>query len=72
MNAQNRYDKDYADYLATLWDTTIKYPITRDLLKKLKVLSPYYVNKPLSVMQSAPVAVTGNVEQVIISNSNQN
>ena len=67
LNDQQRAEKDYADHLAPLRDTTLKKPITRDWLNKLKVLAPDDVKKPSSVWQFATVAVTGNVERLIIS-----
>ena len=67
LNDQQRLEKDYADFLAPLSDTSIKYPVTRDWLNKLKILGPDDVKNPSSAWQFATVAVTGNVERLIIS-----
>ena len=45
----------------------IKYPITTEWLRKLKVLSPEDLKEPESKWRFAPVAVTGNVERLVIS-----
>ena len=67
LNDQQRLEKDYADFLAPLSDTSVEYPVTRDWLNKLKILSPDDVKDPSSAWQFATVAVTGNVERLIIS-----
>ena len=67
LNDQQRMEKTYADHLAPLRDTTKKYPITKEWLGKLKVLCSEDVKKPSSVWQFATVAVTGNVERLLIS-----
>ena len=67
LNDQQRYEPDYADFLKPLRDMKIKYQITKEWLRKLKVLSSDDVEKPDSKWRFATVAVTGNVKRLAIS-----
>ena len=62
LNNQQCCEAEYADFLKPLGDINIKYPITTEWLRKLKVLSPED-RKPDSKWRFASVAVKGNVEQ---------
>ena len=46
LNDQQRMHEDYADFLKPLSDMTVQYPITKEWLSKLKVLSQDDLKKP--------------------------
>jgi hypothetical protein len=73
LNDQQRCTPDYAKFLKPHRDMKVKYPITRDWLRKLKVLSAEDLKIPkdpkitTSPWRFATIAVTGNVERLSIS-----
>ena len=67
LNEQIRMEEDYADFLRPLSDMKVQYPITKEWLSKLKVLSQDDLKKPNSPWRFATVAVTGNVERLTIA-----
>ena len=48
LNDQQRMDEEYADFLKPLSDMTVQYPITKEWLSKLKVLSQDDLKMPNS------------------------
>ena len=49
LNDQHRMEDDYAKFLAPLSNMKQDYPITDELLSKLKVLAPEDLQKPDSL-----------------------
>ena len=67
LNDQQVCKPEYADFLKPLRDMRVKYPITKDWLSKLKVLSSEDLKIPTSPWRFATIAVTGNIEWLTIS-----